>query len=182
MLAMQDILICIDLDNIQTLCIFVLSRLAMYNDQAVNIFLTAYKAGFLRQVYSLDLLILADFKGGSPSFYTYVTKFFLKMPRSEKVSEGARGASNATRNPAKKDSSAFHIYHVRIRAVCLTSYESRVEISQDRTYGAYDRSDAIRRAIDNLRSHLMQHEIDVTEFQCRAVEYHHVESQSNRKI
>lgn len=178
MLAMQDILIC-DLDNIQTLCIFVLPR----GDQQITnyIFYHCYnRAG------SCVLGLRADHflaeKGGSSFLYIYLTNFCTQMPRSEKVSEDARGASNATRNPAKKDSSAFHIYHVRIRAVCLTSYESRVEISQDRTYGAYDRSDAIRRAIDNLRSHLMQHEIDVSEFQCRAVEYHHVESQSNRKI
>lgn len=179
MLAMQDILICIDLDNIQTLCIFVLPR----SDRRVTDYIFTIadnRAGSCATNLSVGHF-LAE-KGGSSFLYIYLTNFSAQMPRSEKVSEGARGASNATRNPAKKDPSAFHIYHVRIRAVCLTSYESRVEISQDRTYGAYDRSDAIRRAIDNLRSHLMQHEIDVSEFQCRAVEYHHVESQSNRKI
>ena len=181
MLAMQDILICIDLDNIQTLCIFVLPKTAEISESERNIFYSVNKAGSLYDNSSSEVLRSLARLGGLASFL-YIANFFHTMPKTEKVSEDARGASNATRNPAKKDPSAFHIYHVRIRAVCLTSYESRVEISQDRTYGAYDRSDAIRRAIDNLRSHLMQHEIDVSEFQCRAVEYHHVESQSNRKI
>lgn len=73
-----------------------LPRSAKFNELAENIFTTAYKAGFLRQVYSLGLQILADFKGGSPFLYTYETNFFLKMPRSEKVSDGAPGVPDAS--------------------------------------------------------------------------------------
>ena len=135
--------------------IFVVPRSAGYNDQAVNIFSTAHKAGFLRQVYSLDLLILADFEGGSPSLYTYITNFFLKMPRSEKVSAVAQGASIATvsvRNSASKPVQAKPIkryYQVSLRAKRINLGVANLDCSHP--FFASSREEAIGMAIDSLK-------------------------------
>lgn len=140
----------------ETLPIFVVPRFARSNDQAVNIFLTADKAGFLRQVYSLDLRILADFEGGSPSLYTYDTNFFLKMPRSEKVSADAQGVSIATvsaRNSASKPIPAKptkRYYQVSIYAkrndICVANLHC------SHPYLATSREEAIGMAVDHVKA------------------------------
>ena len=71
MLAMQDILICIDLDNIQTLCIFVLPKTAEISESERNIFYSVNKAGSLYDNSSSEVLRSLARLGGLASFFIH---------------------------------------------------------------------------------------------------------------
>ena len=95
---------------------FVVPNSAKSDSSAHHIFDSAYKAGFLRRVYSIRLALFGDIRGRLASFVIHLTNFFLKMPNSGKVS----GTVNNSTRTARAHSAQFsqRIYNVLSGGSC----------------------------------------------------------------
>ena len=152
---------------------------------------TADKAGLLFDDSTLVGSQCLATLGGSASCYIHIANFFQTMPNTEKVSEDARGASDATANirnhvvfiPAqfasKEDArrlvrraitrairGSYPIYKVSLRTVGKWSKDYKSGIYYRDVYHASSSEEAIGMACEQVKAQFPNHAIIAGEIEC----------------
>ena len=137
-----------------------------------NIFTTAYnRAGSC--VLSLRAYHFLAEKGGSSFLYIYATNFCTQMPRSEKVSAGAPGASTATVSARKRASKPVQAKPIKCYYQ-VTIYAKRGDLCVANLHCSYpflatSREEAIGMACDLIRYRWPKYMIVAEDIQCTPI-------------
>lgn len=153
---------------------FVVPNSAKSDSSAHHIFDSAYKAGFLRRVYSIRLALFGDIRGRLASFVIHLTNFFLKMPNSGKVSGTV---NNSTRTAPKKYStlkseerqSTQHIYKVKFYGVGKwnrSTFGTQADIHFGDIFSATSVFEATGMAIEAVQKEFPQYDIALRSIKC----------------